>query len=537
MNSHERSRILSQFRHQLTRALFLKKTVLLTAVFLLLWGIAVLALRASGIYDLTIFGVALLAFAVVPPLAWVAARGEVPGDEKLGAILDRDNEAGGLLMSSFERELGPWERQMVPLRIPKTRWESRRGGLLVFLAASFAVATLLLPGSAISGPNQRRLNIDDQIRRLTTQLDVLEEEQILTPEEVESRKLDLKKIQEEADGMGPVKTLDAMDHLYDRMNQKAAEAVEEAQRNTETLAEAEALTRQVKDLTHKLDSTTAKSLMDGLAETLEEMLAENEGLADQLKEELEKKKKEEEKKKEKGEGGDEQAEDGGQKEGGEGEQQENGQGEQQAGKDGLQEALKQMLDENNLQNMTPEMLEQLCEAMKNCQGNSERMCENLQNAGFPMDPETLKKLAESQQVDKEEAERMLSDLWQHVTPCNGEGEGGEGEEGPEFSPRFTEKPDSWATDPNAPPGKHRFQMETNEEGAEFQAQFLPPGELEAFRNAQKIGASISAPEFDPAGTKGDHGGAVQETGGGTGTAHGQTIYPQHRGPVGRYFDR
>ncbi len=43
MNTQERSRILSHFRRQLTQTLFWKKTVLLTAIFLLLWGVAAYA--------------------------------------------------------------------------------------------------------------------------------------------------------------------------------------------------------------------------------------------------------------------------------------------------------------------------------------------------------------------------------------------------------------------------------------------------------------------------------------------------------------
>ena len=524
MDQRQRTRILSTFRQRLLGTLFLKKTVTYSAVFLLLWGVAVLALRVGGFQEMKVFGLSFLALGVVPLIAWLDARRLVPEDRKLGAILDKNNRIGGLLMSSFEKDLGDWAYRVETVEVPKIRWQARRTVGLVLLALCFAVASLLLPMSAISGPARNRLNIDDQVRKLTNQLDVLEEENLLTVEEIEARKLELERIQNEADGMGPVKTFDALDHLADRMNQKAAEAVEEAMRNTETLAEAEALSQKVMEISSRLDDSTKKSLMDGLASTIEDMLAQNEQLAKDLKDAVDKKADEEKKKKEGGDKNGEQGENGEKKNG------------EQAKKDAMMESLKKMMEENNMQGMTPEMLQQLCECMKQCQGNGERMCENLQNAGFPMDQDMLKKLSEAQTVEKEEAQRMLSELWANCDGCQGECEGDGERKRADFSPRYTQKQD-WTTDPNEGPGDTRFLKDPDEEGAEFKAKFLPPSDLQAFRNSQKIGASISAPDFDSAGTPGDHGGALQQTEGGTGTAHGQTIYPQHRGPVGRFFGR
>ncbi|MDR0706226.1 MAG: hypothetical protein LBF88_14730 [Planctomycetaceae bacterium] len=515
MNQQQRTQILSTFRRRLFGLLFLKKIITFTAVFLFLWGMVILTLRVGGWYEPNFVSFSLTAYAVVPLSAWLTARKLLPDTRKLGAILDRDNQIGGLMMSSFDKELGDWNIFMKTINIPKIYWKSPQTIGLILLAFCFAIISLLLPVSAFSVPVRNRLNVEDQVRRLTSQLNVLEEENILEVEEVETRKLDLERIQNNADGLGPVKTFDALDHIENRMNQKVAEAVENAQRTTETLAETEALSQQVQKISSELDESTAKSLMEGLAHSLEEMLAQNSELAKDLKEALEKQMSETKQN--------------------QNENKDKNENEQKKEK-AMMKSLKKMMNENNLQNLTPEMLQQLCEAMKQCQGNGERRCESLQNAGFPIDQDILKKLSEARKIDREEAERMLSDLWANCDGCDGECPGlGECNQSSR-SPRYTKK-QNWATDPNAEPGDTRFTKDADEEGAEFKATFLPLSDLEAFRNSQKIGASISSPEFNPNSETENNGGAITKTDGGNGTAHNRTIYPQHRGTVERFFKR
>ena len=498
MSTNHRERTLTAFRRNIVATLWKKLTVSYVALFLFFWGVAVLAFRVCGFHDIGTLCYGLGGLLAVPPLAWLLAKRNVPDDRQLGAILDRDNKVGGLLMSSFETDIGSWSERMSGLQLPKLHWESRRIGGLALLALCFAATALFFPISAVSGSQRQRLNIDDQINKLTTQLETLKEEKLLDVEEIEARKLELEKIKNEADGVGPVKTFDALDHLAERMNQQAAEAAENAKKATETLAKTETLTQSVKDMLQESDEATAKSLMEGLAHALEEMLKENDQLRKDLKENLDKKSGEK--------------------------------------NDALKEALKKMLEDNNFQNLTPEQLEQLAQVMRQCQGDSERMCENLQNAGFPIDPDLLQQLAELRQLDREEAERILSDLWEYCDGCNGDGQcekGGRCKSNK--SPRYTQQQD-WTTDPDQIDDM-QFEKEPDEEGAEFHAKFLPPSDLEAFRNSQKIGASISSPEPNTDAPGSDRGQALQRTDGGLGTAHGQTIYPQHRGAVGRYFEK
>ena len=497
MGTNSCERTLAVFRRSVVGTLWKKLAVSYAAVFLFFWGVAVLVFRVGGFHDAPSFAVGLFGLLAVPPLTWLLAQRQIPDDRKLGAILDRDNEAGGLLMSSFETDIGPWSERMNSLRVPQVLWESRSTVGLALPAICFAATALFFPISTISGFQRHRLNVDDQVKKLTAQLETLRDEKLLDVEEVGTRKLELEKIKNEADGVGPVKTFDALDHLAERMNQKASEATENAKKAMEILAKTETLTQNVKDLLHESDEATAKSLMEGLAQSLEEMLKENEQIRQDLKGNLDKQADEK--------------------------------------NNALKEALKKMLEENNFQNMTPEQLEQLAQAMKQCQGNCERMCENLQSGGFPTDPDLLKQLSELKQLDKEEAERILSDLWEYVDGCDDEKcENGERCKSNK-SPRFTQQQD-WTTNPDQVDDM-RFDKAPDEDGAEFHTKFLPPSNLEAFRNSQKIGASIASPEPNSDNIGNDRETALRQTDGGLGIAHGQTIYPQHRGPVGRYFEK
>ncbi|MDR2441386.1 MAG: hypothetical protein LBE12_18650 [Planctomycetaceae bacterium] len=517
MNQQQRTKILSTFRRRIFAVLFLKKVITFTSIFLFLWGVFILTLRVGGWYEPSIVTLSLFVYLFIPVSALLTAYQLLPDNRQLGAILDCDNQVGGLMMSSFEKELGDWSIHMGTINIPKIHWEFQRIIVLIVFAFCFAGVSLFLPISALSGPTRNRLNVEDQVRRLTSQLDTLEQENILEVEEIETRKLDLEHIQNNADGLGPVKTFDALDHIENRMNRKAAEAVENAQRTVETLANTEALSQQVKEISPKLDESTAQSLMEGLAHSLEEMLNQNPELAKNMKEVLDKKSEETQQTKDNKKNNNEKNK--------------NKQKEKE-----ILESLKKMLNENNLQNLTPEMLQQLCEAMQQCQGNCERMCENLQNAGFPVDSDMLKKLSEIKSVKREEAERMLSDLWANCEGCEGDCPGERNELS--FSPRYTKK-QNWTTNPNEEPGNTQFTKNADEEGVEFKTTFLPLSDIEAFRNSQKIGASISSPDFNPDDVPDKHGGAVTQTDGdnSAGTDYNQTIYPQHRGTVERFFKR
>jgi hypothetical protein len=546
MNNSETNSVLTLFRHRLVARLFWKNTIIFLAVFLFLWGTVLLTFRVSGFDDVSNFFMILPSAIFVPLLAFFYALRRIPSRLKLISLIDKENGAGGLVMSSFETNIGGWSDQIKELTIPVVHWIPNRTIGLFFAAALFAIASFLLPVSAISQQFPQKLNIKDQVNKLTTQLDTLKEENILDQLEVQTLKRDLKLLQKEADGLGPIKTFDAIDTLAGRMNHEAAKAVQESERNVKSLAEAESLVRKVNELNEKLDPTTSKALMEGLADSMENMFAGNRQLAEALKNEFDSEPdsdSSQDKIDNKNKNNDDQnAKDQNQDKTSNPENKDDPSQDKKSNpknntdnkNDALKNSLKKMLSENNMRNLSPEQMNQLAEAMKNCSGKCERQIRNLQDAGFPIDQDVLDRLSESQNEAREESERMLSDLWANCDDGNCDGEGGGCES--EVSPRFTKARD-WRTDPNSKPGKTRFKKEEDVEGFDFKAEVLPAADLRAFKDSLKLGVTTESPALNPNRKTELNGGAITETGGGSGSAHMQQIYPVHRKSVGRFFEK
>ncbi|MDR0390445.1 MAG: hypothetical protein LBH59_00945 [Planctomycetaceae bacterium] len=536
--------VLLSLRLQLGARLFWKNTIIFLAIFLFFWGTFLLTFRVIGFDVADVFFMILPASLIVPLFAFLFAFRRIPSNQKLISMIDKENNAGGLVMSSFETDIGNWSEQINQLKIPVVRWMPNRVIGLFLAAILFATASFLLPVSAISDQLPRKLNINDQVNKLTDQLDTLKEENILDQVEVETLQRDLKMLQKEADGLGPLKTFDALDTLATRMNHEAAKATEDAERNVKSLAEAESLVRKVDELNKQLDAQTSKALMEGLAESMENMFAENAQLANALQNEFDNESNDNtdqnkiDNQNQNGNNPDAENQDREQSSNTEQKNNTNNKNSNKTGNknDAMQKSLKKMLSENNMRNLSPEQLRKLADAMKNCSGACERQIGKLQDAGFPIDKDALKMLAESKRDAQEEAERMLSELWANCD-CNGNGDQCGGSEcESNVSPRFTQKQD-WRTDPNAGPTKNRFQKEADLEGYEFKAEALPPSDLRAFRDSLKMGVTTESPTTNPNQQTELNGGAIVETVGGSGSAHIQQIYPVHRRAVGRFFEK
>ncbi len=392
-----------------------------------------------------------------------------------------------------------------------------------------------LPDSTIVAEFRRPLNIEDRVNKLQGQLETLEEEKILDIEKVEAIKLNLERIQKDAEGLGPDKTLDALRHLENQVQQKADEAAEQGLKDAETLSKAESLTEEAKKYSESLSREEADSLMQGLAEMLNEMFENDPGLFEKLagldsgdeKSDAEKSDGSDKDSSEKN--GDKNKSSDGKK----GDKSGSKRGGEQKGEQKIDsEQLKKMLQNKKLDNLSKEQLEQLQKSMQQCKECDKEMLQKLIERGM-LDSKMLDQFEELEKVDEEELQRMLDEL--------GCGQGGDGEcdcEG-----------ECDGTCPKGRPGRGGISRgrgdapitfddeESSEEGTEFQSQILPPPALEELKNSLKFGSSRAAPELNPEGSTSDQGGAVGSVGEGIGSAHGQTILPQHRGPIGRYFER
>jgi hypothetical protein len=81
-----------------------------------------------------------------------------------------------------------------------------------------------------------------------------------------------------------------------------------------------------------------------------------------------------------------------------------------------------------------------------------------------------------------------------------------------------------------------FGDRSSENGAKFQEQALPPGDLSALKDSQLTGVSSKAPQRDPK-TGQPTSGALSGATMGGGSANTGQVLPQHKGAVERYFER
>ncbi len=364
----------AQLRLRILWVLFLKYLSQGLVVALFLWGTVIIACRATGGVPFGVMlgvggGLLIAAGAVAAGLAWR----KVPDRKKLIAAIDCESEGGGILMSLAELgSVGDWGSRLREMKTPRFRWQSKKTPLFVATGLIFACFSLLLPDktvNALAGP--RKLDVTNQVRDIDGKLEKLQEEKILDTAKVEELKEELKRIQQNAEAEGPIKTWEAIDHLNEKLAKEAQKAAEELLKEQEKYETAEAMAEALKeqlDAGENAQGPTAEQMQD-LADEMSNMLGEMNSDDEFLND------------------------------------------------------LKQQIDEQGLDSLTQEQLEQLAEKMsekcRDCQG---RMA-NLKN-GRMIDPSKLKDFTERNPCDNQSLKDFLEGQCKGACEGDGECEGG-----------------------------------------------------------------------------------------------------------------
>lgn len=278
--SHEGD--IRRFTRQLTFLLTLKHALLLVAAWCFAWGLAALVLRAvAGVSRRPLlWGVAGVLAALVLALVW--ARRQLPARAAVRALLDRQNDCGGLLMTSAEAALGDWQTRLTPIKLPRLRWRGVRAWGLCLAAAIFAGAALLVPVRFAALDAGQGLDVSQETEQLAAQVVELKEAQLITPTKAETLAGQLAQLRQEAVGGDPAKTWEALDHLADAVEKAAQEAASVAAAAQEQLTKAEALTEGLLAGGDQLDAKTMTEAMQTLTAMMQSAMQENESLASNL---------------------------------------------------------------------------------------------------------------------------------------------------------------------------------------------------------------------------------------------------------------
>ncbi len=247
------------------------------AVGCLLWGTAVLALRAG--FDVPrgplLWGLAGALPAIVA--AAVVGLRRRPQPSAVRSLLDLHSAGGGLMMAGGEVELGAWRAAIGEVRAPRLR--GRRPWGLLGAGAAFVAAAFAMPVAPAGLAAERPLEIGEEIAALAERVEVLGQEGLLEEDQAERFSRELEALQDEASGDDPAAAWETLDHLQETTDHTASEVAEAALAEGEQLAAAAAVAEALSERSDELGETLASEAMAELS-ALSERAAEGSRLLD-----------------------------------------------------------------------------------------------------------------------------------------------------------------------------------------------------------------------------------------------------------------
>jgi hypothetical protein len=284
-NSH--SRALKIFDQRFARLLALRGAVQWITLWFFVWGVAVLAIRFSGVHqtDWLVFG----SLAIFPLILFAIFRAQKqkPDFTKIRASYDQLNFCGGVMMAEEIADMRAWQSQVSIASAPKLRWRSGRALLLLAVSALFVATALLLPERLTKFSNSRALEIGKIVQQLQAEVKTLTQEKILPDQKSNDLQKQLSQLQKDSSGFDPNKTWEALDHIKQADSDLAKQAADEALKKTESLTEAETLAKAMQSAAENgMDPATASQAAQDLASMLNDAKLEDGILNAQIPPEL-----------------------------------------------------------------------------------------------------------------------------------------------------------------------------------------------------------------------------------------------------------
>lgn len=232
-------------RQRIGLLLWLRYAVVLTAGFAFVYGSVVLIARAGWQVDrlLLVWGALALAPLVVVAI-WLARR-QMPRPVVLRAMVDRQSDAGGLIMAGEETELGAWRNAIPQSASPTVRWRGGPGLMALLVGAAFVGVAFGIPDSAASMNQSNQLDVSQQVADLEDKIDTLEEEKIIEEDKATDLIDKLGQIQKDASGVDPSKTFEQLDHIQAQLDKAADDAANEAIKEAGQLTDLENLANEL----------------------------------------------------------------------------------------------------------------------------------------------------------------------------------------------------------------------------------------------------------------------------------------------------
>jgi hypothetical protein len=289
MDAHETA--LRSLRSRITALLALKHTLALAAIWGFVLGLAVLVARAAlRLDDVRVLLWGALGFVGALVAGASVALRRAPRLDVLRALVDQRLRAGGLLLASAEVDLAGWNDRLPPPLELRVRWRNPRSLAIFATASAFLAFAFLVPAPRRDEVSAGRLDVRRDLERLSGEIEVLEDEKVVSQDEARGLREGLASVEAGATASDPAKTWEALDHVAEKLRGAASAAAEEAVGATEKLSDAEAMSRALSAETGQklLDAQSLAEAMAELASTLREA-AGSERLSGKLSRRLERK--------------------------------------------------------------------------------------------------------------------------------------------------------------------------------------------------------------------------------------------------------
>ncbi len=271
--AHELEQFAARLSARARRAAWLSECLRWSAPALFAIGAVCFVARFFGDVSRTDASLALCAFALVPIVGWLRARGRFLSEAGAIAWLDRESGGSGALLTQFALADGRWSSSVNAAlgrieQLPRVRlWREMAPGLI---AAAFVLGALWIPKPVAVVPPSTHL-AETMLETVEEQLIALQEVVELEPEKAAELAERIERVQENLHEAPADASLEALDRTSDELASEAEKSLAAAERAGEDLARSDSA-QSAAEAQQSLEDALKELRDGGLASKLPESI-------------------------------------------------------------------------------------------------------------------------------------------------------------------------------------------------------------------------------------------------------------------------
>ncbi len=225
-------------------------------------------------------GLAIIALVAAVLIAAARSMKRLPKIHKLMIWLDSNNASGGLAATAMEIDMGRWHQEIRPAQVPRFHTVGKYGVLPLWASVVFVAGVLLCPVNHYEARQKSLLHIEEEVAEIQQKLDVIEEEQLIPPQEMAEIRKTFADLRENNDAGNAGRTYELLETLARRMDSVGEEAAGNLRQSLET---ASMLAPALESLAALPEGQQFEAISPELAEVMKKLTENNPKLAEMLK--------------------------------------------------------------------------------------------------------------------------------------------------------------------------------------------------------------------------------------------------------------